>query len=139
MFKLSKLMNSKTFKIILTLSLFSFFFITCKKYPGEGGLASITGKVYAKDYDINGFLVGEGYIADEKVYISYGDHTTIDNDVNTSYTGEFKFDFLQKGKYTIFVYSKCDTCDLGTRAEIKTIEITGRKQEITLNDFNIEK
>lgn len=132
-------MLSKSTKILLGIITISIFLVTCKKVPGEGGLASITGKVYAKDYDINGFLVGEGYIADEKVYISYGDHTTIDNDVNTSYTGEFKFDFLQKGKYTLFVYSKCDTCDLGTRAEIQTVEITGRKQEINLADFNIEK
>lgn len=126
-------------KYLLFIIFVSSSFITCKKIAGEGGLATIKGKVYAKDYDSSGFLVGEGYVPDEKVYISYGDHTTIDNDVNTSYNGEYTFEFLQKGTYSVFVYTKCDTCDLGTRAIIKKVEITERKQILTLEDFNIDK
>lgn len=122
--------------IVLVISV---LLLACKKLPGTGGLASISGKVYAKDYDVNGFLIGEGYLSDEKVYISYGDNTTIDNDVNTSYNGEYRFDFLQKGKYSIFVYTRCDTCSLGTRAIIKEVEISSRKEEIVLEDLNIEK
>jgi hypothetical protein len=126
-------------KKILFFSLLSVCFFACKKVPGDGGLATITGKVYAKDFDINGFLTGEGYIADEKVFISYGDNTTVDNDVNTSYNGEYKFEFLQKGKYTVFVYTNCDTCSLGTRAIMKVVEINSRKEVVVLEDFNIEK
>lgn len=111
----------------------------CKKLAGEGGLATIKGKVYVKDYDINGFLIGEGYGADEDVYISYGDHTTVDNDTKTSYTGEYIFNNLQKGKYTIFVYTDCDTCALGTRANKIEVEITSRTEIVELEDLLLEK
>lgn len=111
----------------------------CKKLPGEGGLATIKGKIYAKDYDVNGFLRGEGYIPEERVYISYGADTNVSNEVRTSYNGEYKFEFLQKGKYSIFVYTNCDTCGLGVRPVVQKVEITTRKQVITLADINITK
>lgn len=114
-------------------------FASCKKDPGTGGLATIKGKVYAYDYNTYGELVDSGYIADEKVYISYGDHTTVDDDVNTSYTGGYMFEWLQKGDYTVFVLSKCDTCPLGTTHIEQKVTIESRKQVVNLPDFVIKK
>ncbi len=114
-------------------------FAACKKDPGTGGLATIQGKVYAYDYNTYGELVDSGYIADEKVYISYGDHTTVDNDLNTSYNGAYMFEWLQKGDYTVFVLSKCDTCPLGTTHIAQKVTIDSRKQVVTLPDFVINK
>lgn len=111
----------------------------CKKDPGTGGLASIKGKVYAFDYNTYGELVDSGYIASEKVYISYGSHTTVDDDINTSYTGEYMFEWLQKGDYTVYVLSKCDTCPLGTTHIEQKVTIDSRKQVVNLPDFVIKK
>ncbi|MBL4586500.1 MAG: hypothetical protein JKX84_05535, partial [Flavobacteriales bacterium] len=55
----------------------------------------------------------------------------------TSFDGSFRFQYLQKGTYTIFVYSDCDTCDSGTETISQTIEITENNQDIVLDDLEI--
>ncbi len=112
---------------------------SCAKDPGTGGLATISGRVYAYDYNTYNELVDSGYLADENVYISYGNHTTVDDDVKTNYNGEFKFEWLQKGDYSLWVYSKCDTCTLGQDYVMQKVTITKRKENVTLPDFVIKK
>ncbi len=112
---------------------------SCAKDPGTGGLATISGRVYAYDYNTYNELVDSGYLADENVYISYGNHTTVDDDVKTNYNGEFKFEWLQKGDYSLWVYSKCDTCTLGQDYVMQKVTITKRKENATLPDFVIKK
>jgi hypothetical protein len=65
---------------IIVFVLISLSFFSCKKQPGEGGFASIEGKVYAKDYDDSyTLLTAEYYIPSETVYIIYGDGTEVAN------------------------------------------------------------
>lgn len=93
--------------------LFVFFLATvvtafsgCSKVEGEGGAATITGKIYIQDYTVAHTKNGapyEGYDVD--VYIVYGTGATYDDDFKTSYDGSYEFKNLRKGTYTIFVYS----------------------------------
>jgi hypothetical protein len=92
--------------------LFLFLAVTllaCSKEEGYGGLASISGKVYAKDYNSNGVLVSENYLGGVKVYISKHNDTSFYDDLDTAFDGSFKFDFLQEGTYDIWVFGDCDS------------------------------
>ena len=96
------------FFMVSTLVVFS----GCRKEAGEGGVASIRGKVLKEvrlvlsnpataQYTVNA--------ADQDVFIIYGDNVSPDDRVWTSYKGEFEFMNLRKGKYTIYVYSRDTT------------------------------
>lgn len=113
---------------------------SCRKEPGEGGRSSIKGKVKVKDYNSEfTILIDEYYAQGENVYITYGDNTTVGENVKTSYDGSFEFPYLRKGKYKVFVVSK-DTTSPGLTADvsvIKEVEITAKKQVVQLQDIVI--
>lgn len=110
---------------------------SCKKGPGEGGSATIKGKVIAHYTDV--FNQEYAYPAQkEDVYIVYGDGDFYGNNVETNYDGTFQFDYLKKGSYTVYAYSDCDTCLGGRRVELVKIEIADKKGEVTA-DINITK
>jgi len=103
-------------------------FYSCKKDPGEGGTSSITGKVYAKDYNSTfTVLQGEYYAPDKWVFIIYGDNKDYGNKIRTSYDGTYEFKYLRPGTYHVYAYSKDST--LQTNAEIAVIkDVTISKQ-----------
>lgn len=105
---------------------------SCKKEEGTGGLATIRGKVFTYDVNIVGDKVDSGYLADLKVFISYGDHTWVDDDTRTSYTGDFAFEWLQKGDYTIWVVNDCDGCPLDNKADTLRVHIDKRRETVTV-------
>lgn len=119
-----------------------FIVISCKKQPGEGGFATITGKVYVKNYDASYTIVqSEYYLLGENVHIIYGDGTEVGNTVKTSYDGSFTFSYLQKGKYKVFVVGE-DTSkpNLSVPKEVmvETI-IDSKKQKVDLGTIVIAK
>jgi len=123
---------------LLTVCLIS----ACKKEAGPGGKASITGKVYVKNYDLSyTILLSEYYEQGENVYITYGNETTVGDNVKTSYDGSFIFPYLRKGKYKIWSVSKDSSSSdpAATRAIIQEIEIKSTKQQVTLSDIVILK
>ncbi len=127
---------------IIVFVLISLSFFSCKKQPGEGGFASIEGKVYVKDYDESYTIVtSEYYLPSETVYIIYGDGTEVANTVKTSYDGSFKFNYLRKGTYKIFVLSEDSTKPFLAvpKEELVQVNITKRKEKVVLNDFVIIK
>ncbi|MBX2972629.1 MAG: lipoprotein [Flavobacteriales bacterium] len=80
----------------------------CNKEPGEGGKAEIRGRVIEQLYSVSGLPIGEAYpVIGENVYIVYGGTTSEgtfpDDNVDTGPNGEFRFPWLRKGTYTIFV------------------------------------
>ncbi len=123
---------------LITLSVLAL--IACKKEPGEGGFASIEGKLYVKNYDeFFQIKISEHYLPGENVYIIYGNGTEVGNSVKTSYDGSFKFNYLQKGTYKVFVVGK-DSAAANRGNEIsvlKEITITEKKQNINLGDLTI--
>ncbi len=123
------------FSICLMLSL---FFLSCQKEAGEGGTAMITGKVYAKDVR-NGFLIGEFYAPDERVYIMYGNSPVYDDDMDTHFDGSYRFRYLYPGTYTIFCYSECDSCLSEIEPIIQQVEISKAGEIVELPDIVIQK
>ena len=128
-------------KNIFLLVLIGLVITSCTKEEGEGGSGSIKGFVY--EYKINAFSLdttARYAAADQDVYIIYGNEDTFyDDNIQTSYDGSFEFPYLQKGKYTIFVYEDCATCLSGKKEILRTIEITKKNQVIELDTIDIRK
>ncbi|MBN4049715.1 hypothetical protein JYT36_00645 [Bacteroidales bacterium AH-315-N07] len=112
---------------------------SCEKPPGEGGTSAIKGKIFIKNYNRDGDLVGEYYGPDERVYIIYGDEDIYGDDMRTHYDGSYMFKNLRKGKYTIYTYSDANNDPSGKLAVKITAEITKNKQIVELEDLTIYK
>ncbi|MDD2387881.1 MAG: hypothetical protein PHP52_13980 [Bacteroidales bacterium] len=122
-------MNKLVKNILLILSLIVIF-SSCEKNPGEGGNVTIVGSVWVKDYNSTFTLLHGEYAAmDEDVFIVYGDNIGYDDKTKTDYLGNYKFNYLRPGKYTIFVYSKDSAMQTvnGEIAIIEHVEITQSK------------
>lgn len=129
-------------KKLIGLLILTMGFISCKKNAGEGGFASIEGKVYVKNYDqYFSYITSEYYLPSETVYIIYGTDSEVGNTVKTSYDGYFKFNYLQKGKYRIYVLGKdSNLVSRGNPKEsLMEINITQKKQKVVLEDLVILK
>jgi len=113
----------------------------CLKEPGIGGTSSITGKIYAYDYDaemIN--LRAQYYAPDEDVYIIYGNDSIFSDRIQSSYDGSYRFEFLRPGAYTIFSYSKNIVTKLPPLVPVmKKVEILSDNQVLKLEDIEINK
>lgn len=126
--------------LFATMMCLLFAAVACKKVEGQGGTSSISGRVYIEEYDAFGEIVQEYYAADERVFIIYGEEDNVyDDDFRTSFDGSFKFDFLTKGSYKIFVYEDCLSCPSGEQAVIEEITISSNKSSIVLPDIVIRK
>ena len=83
---------------------------SCKKYEGEGGKSSVSGKITInQNLYVNGVLsqtvTFDG--AKEDVYIVYGEDDLIyDDKIEANYDGTFTFKYLQPGTYTVFSYNE---------------------------------
>jgi len=118
--------------------------LACEKPPGPGGKATVSGKVYAYDFDnTQNYLISAGYSPGEKVYIIYGSGNTIGGSVTTSTDGSFEIKYLQKGHYKVFVNSLDTSVKIkGNDTEIpvaREFDITGARQSVQLEDFVINK
>jgi len=126
-----------------TIALFSFsliLFSACKKVEGTGGTSKIVGKIIENKYNSVNALVATYDAMDQDVFIVYGEGKQgYDEKVSTSYDGTFEIPYLQKGKYTIFVYEDCNTCGSGKAAIVKSIEITKKKNTTDLGTIAIKK
>ena len=133
-------------KITLLLLIPFISLLSCNKgEAGEGGTSSIQGKVYQFDLDGTGtIIIDEYYVTDEDVYIIYGDEDQTYNDkFATSLDGSYRFSNLAKGQYTLFAYSRCDSCitetENGIEAVKLVVEITDNKTVYTQPDLIIYK
>ncbi len=129
-------------KTILFALALSVMFLSCKKDPGEGGFASIEGKVYVKNYDPTFTIIySQYYMPSETVYIIYGTDTEVGNTVKTSYDGSFKFNYLQKGAYKVYVLGKDSVApNKGNPKEtLIEVNITEKKQKLDLGNIVILK
>lgn len=138
--QLSDQYNTMKKHILLSISA-GLVLLSCNKVPGEGGTSSISGKVYIYDLNVTGLdTIDQYYAMDEDVYIIYGDEdSTYDDKFATSLDGSFRFDNLTEGTYTIYAYSRCDVCPDDTEAKQVSVEISGKKQDIKLDDIIILK
>ncbi len=112
---------------------------SCKKVPGEGGKTTLKGKLLGTYLcEDNGNVLEENIgIPDQRVYISYDATGEIDDDTRTNADGEFKFEFLQPGAYSIITYSECLSCATGLEEVVTNVEIAKKEDEVILEDIPI--
>ncbi len=140
-------------KVFFVLGITLIVISSCKKEAGEGGQATITGKIWARNVRPDfGALYNQGPGADIDVYIIYGDDATYGNRVKSGPDGVYEFDYLRKGNYKIYAYSKDSVATVATppyspsnpdlhapnKAIIKSVEITSKKQTVDAGTIVIE-
>lgn len=128
---------------IITITIIALGVSSCAKDPGPGGNATITGKVWVKDYNSSFTTLQNEYAgADEDVYIIYGNDASYGDRVKAGPDGVFEFKYLRKGNYTLYVYSKDSTLasPTGTVAVMKAVEVPSYKRQTvdagTITIFN---
>src|SRR5512138_3078327 len=100
---------------VLLLAAGLILFQSCSKDPGEGGSSSITGKVLVHKYNYDFTVLLDTYwAADEDIYIIYGEGVTYNDRLKTGPEGDFKFPYLRKGTYQVYVYSDDSTFTSGS-------------------------
>ncbi len=107
---------------------------SCEKEPGKGGNSVISGRVLVKNFP----LYQQSPSADQDVFIIYGDDdNAMDDRTRTSFDGSYKFEFLRKGKYRVFVYSEDTTASTFGRDTVMLLETEIRKNhsEVRLPDL----
>lgn len=111
--------------------------LSCNKEEGRGGRASIEGYVKTSFYCAeNGEFISKNGGIGERVYISYGDNSSYDDNIRAGSNGYYKFNYLNKGTYRITVISECDTCVSRMIEVSKTVDLE-KKDEAVLEDINI--
>lgn len=127
-------------KKFIVFTLFTLFLWSCEKGPGEGGLASIEGKLYVYKYNGNCTeLRDEYYAIDQRVYIIAGDETTHFDNVRTGPDGTFIFKYLRVGKYRIYAVSKNCNIPGGEEPVYLEVDITNRKEKVVTPNLEIIK
>jgi len=132
-----KMLSSCGFMIVVIVLL---IFSSCQKDPGTGGDASIRGSVFVKHYNSTFTqFISEYAGADVYVYLIFGDDISYGKRIKTSYDGKFEFQYLNKGDYTVYVYSLDSTLAIsgGTIPEVEHVTITDRKQTVDIGTLNI--
>lgn len=117
---------------------------SCKKSEGEGGQATITGKIWVKRYiNPTGALasLADSYPgAYEDVYIIYGSDETYGDKVQANPDGIYEFKYLRPGNYKIYAYSSGENVTTANRvAVLKEIEITKKKQTVECETIEIDR
>ncbi len=113
----------------------SILLIGCKKEPGEGGRAEIQGIVYEQQYNNNTNLpFGPKYpLTDYRVAIIYGDGDYADDDTRTGPDGKFRFPWLRKGDYRIYVITECNDYVGCTEGVFADVSINDRKDIVEMD------
>ncbi len=127
---------------IATICLLAACLPACKKEPGIGGDAEITGRVWVRDYNSTMTnVIGEYAAEDEYVYIVFGDHRGYDKRIKTDYNGYFRFNHLYPGDYTIYVYSTDTTLtELDEQVPvIVKVNVEDKDSSVDLGLINIAK
>lgn len=114
---------------------------SCNKEPGEGGRAEIQGVVYEQEYNFNtGLPIGDPYaLTDYRVAIIYGDGEYADDDTRTGPGGTFRFAWLRKGDYKLYVISECNEYDNCTEGVYASVSINDRKDVVQADTLFVRK
>lgn len=115
------------------------FLLSCENGPGEGGQASIKGRLLVEDYNGNcTVLLDTFYGIDIPVYIIAGDDPSYFERVRTGPDGVFWFPYLRPGKYTVYAISEpCPPPRDETAVEVE-VTIDGRKEQVEIGDIVIQ-
>jgi len=132
-------MKVNKLSLYIFIAMIMVIFSACKKEEGEGGKATIEGKLYTMLYDPNGKFLKKEEARKEDLFIIYGDNTVYDDQMDSDDEGSYKFQYLRKGDYTIFAYSDCNTCPSGIESVEIKVEIKDKKELVEAVDLEVVK
>lgn len=118
------------YKLLFVLGMM-FILTACEKSEGEGGTSTIEGSVTVEEWDEDMVAKRSEHPAyAEDVYIIYGSDDFYGDKVETHSDGTYKFEYLRKGTYTIYIYS-IDTLNPSNMVVVsQTVDITDNKQTV---------
>ena len=129
--------------------LFVFLFVmvivtSCEKGSGEGGTNTIRGHVIVHDYNGDYSILRDIYPGmKEDVYIIYGGDYVYGDKFETGDSGQYEFNYLRAGTYTVYVYSEDSTDIYGLSAKKiavkQTVDVSGKHQTVEVPDMIIIK
>jgi len=135
-----KISSYLTMLILFTVSAGIFF--SCNQQEGIGGNSHIKGKLMVNYYneDFSKLLYEQPEPAkDENVFLIFGNEQVVGEDTKTSFTGDFEFEYLWPGKYTIYYYSD-DSTNLSADPIVIAKEITlGKNETLDLGELTTRK
>lgn len=127
-------------KKIIYLIFIAIAFVSCEKTEGEGGTSTIKGKVIVREYNGDFTIkLGEYPGQEVDVYIIYGDKDVYGDRFRTDWDGNYEFNYLQEGTYTIYALSK-DTLNYITDERIpvfQEVQVSGKNQTVEVPDILI--
>lgn len=121
--------------------------IACEKPAGEGGTSVIEGKVtyFTTSYNAQTTSLDTHYYpkSGKDIFIIYSDDEgeIYDDKFETDHNGKYRFEFLRKGKYTIFTHVDSVVVNDVTYDYpiFKHVEITSNNSIIQVPEFIIQK
>jgi hypothetical protein len=121
------------------LCLFLLFGAACTKGPGVGGRATINGKVWGVNLGSSLSIPRDsGYLANEDVFISYGDATTMSDNQKTGFDGSYSFTYVRPGKYRVWTLSKqlYGISKLDS-VVIQEVTVSSNKEQVVVSDLRV--
>jgi hypothetical protein len=129
------MMRQLLFLVVVAIATFG-----CKKIEGDGGAAKIRGKVYVIDFKDDYSLLPDTMLAlEEDIYIKYGSNDVIDDKNTTNQNGEYGFNYLRTGNYSIIAYGKNPEKNGEDTAIVKTIKISSKKGTANVENIYLYK
>jgi len=97
----------------------------CTQDEGFGGNCHVSGVLVEQFYnDDYSMLLSEQPAKDEDIYILFGEENSIGENSSTSYSGNFAFNYLWPGSYTIYYYApNPENPELGDVEQMIDIEL----------------
>lgn len=115
-----------------------FIYSSCTKKEGEGGSATIKGKVIVRLCSDSFDTVYAEFPDEERdVYIVYGDDDYYGDKASTYYNGVYQFSYLRKGSYKVFAYSDDETgqSESGKRPVVQEVTISENGSIVDVPDI----
>ncbi|MDL2221216.1 hypothetical protein LJC35_01525 [Parabacteroides sp. OttesenSCG-928-N08] len=111
------------------LSLSLLLFVSCNKDEGLGGSSSLEGYVYNVIHKDDNFSFSRDTFpaVKEDVFIVFGNDDYYGDDVETNGNGMYRFDYLRKGTYTVYAFSKYADGSYEAVSEIVPVESGSNK------------
>jgi hypothetical protein len=120
------------YALLVTILFAGIFFSSCEKDPGEGGNASVYGKIIVRDFRNDGTFKEQYPGIGENVYIIYGTENVPDDNIKAGIGGSYEFRYLRTGKYKIYALSEDST------KQSNALYTVVKEVEIKDNDQNLE-
>lgn len=97
----------------------------CTQDEGLGGNSHINGVLMEQFYnDDYSMLLSEQPAKDEDIYLLFGEENTVGENSTTSYYGNFSFNYLWAGNYTLYYYApNPENPELGDIEQLIDIEL----------------